>query len=62
MTLSWRAGKPVKAQQDLTSELGIQVEAAGAAAWAACVADAASRSASLIVITGSNVRTEQLSY
>ena len=49
-----------EAQHDLTSELGILVEAAGAAAWAACVADSASRSASLIIITGSNIRTEQL--
>jgi threonine dehydratase len=47
-----------EAQHDLTSELGIQVESAGAAAWAACVADSGSRSASLIIITGSNIRTE----
>ena len=46
----------VEAQHDLTGELGIQVEAAGAAAWSACVADSASRSASLIIVTGSNVR------
>ena len=98
MTLSWRAGGPVKtenvatraeglatrvpvpeaveamktlvddmvlvteqalleAQQDLTNELGVLVEPAGAAAWAACVADSASRSASLVIITGSNLRT-----
>ena len=50
----------VEAQHDLTSELGILVEAAGAAAWAACVADSASRPASLIIITGSNIRIEQL--
>jgi threonine dehydratase len=47
----------LKAQHDLTSQLGILVEAAGAAAWAACVADSASRSASLVLITGSNLRT-----
>jgi len=46
----------LEAQQDLTSELGILVESAGAAAWAACVADSASRSASLVIVTGSNVR------
>ncbi len=50
----------VEAQQELTGELGILVENAGAAAWAACLADSASRSASLILITGSNVRTNQL--
>jgi threonine dehydratase len=48
----------LEAQHHLTSELGILVEAAGAAAWAACVGDSASRSASLIIITGSNIRTE----
>jgi threonine dehydratase len=47
----------LEAQQDLTSELGVLVEAAGAAAWAACVADSASRSASLTIVTGSNLRT-----
>jgi threonine dehydratase len=46
----------LEAQQDLTRELGVLVESAGAAAWAACVADSASRSASLVIITGSNVR------
>ncbi len=45
------------ARQDLSRELGILVESAGAAAWAACVADSASRSASLVIVTGSNVRT-----
>jgi threonine dehydratase len=45
------------AQQDLTSELGMLVEPAGAAAWAACVADSALRSASLVIVTGSNIRT-----
>jgi threonine dehydratase len=48
----------LQAQQDLMSELGVLVESAGAAAWAACVADSTSRSASLILITGSNVRTQ----
>jgi threonine dehydratase len=47
----------LKAQNDLTSELGVLVEGAGAAAWAACVADPAQRSASLVIITGSNIRT-----
>jgi threonine dehydratase len=46
----------LEAQHDLTSELGVLVEPAGAAAWAACVADSASGSASLIIISGSNVR------
>jgi len=46
----------LEAQHDLTSELGVLVESAGAAAWAACVADPASRSSSLVIITGSNVR------
>lgn len=45
------------AQQELSGELGIMVELAGAAAWAACVADSARRSASLVIITGSNLRT-----
>jgi threonine dehydratase len=47
----------LQAQQDLTNELGVLVEAAGAAAWAACVAVSASRSASLTIVTGSNLRT-----
>jgi threonine dehydratase len=48
----------LQAQQDLTRELGLVVEPAGAAAWAACLADSASRSASLTIVTGSNVRTD----
>jgi threonine dehydratase len=48
----------LQAQHELTRELGIMVEAAGAAAWAACVADPAPRSASLSIITGGNVRTD----
>jgi threonine dehydratase len=47
----------LEAQHDLTTELGVLVEPAGAAAWAACVADSASRPASLVLITGSNLRT-----
>jgi threonine dehydratase len=47
----------LEAQQDLTSELGVLVEPAGAAAWAACVADSASRTVSLVIVTGSNVRS-----
>ncbi len=45
-----------RAQQELTTELGMLVESAGAAAWAACLADSAPRSASLVLVTGSNVR------
>jgi threonine dehydratase len=44
------------AQQELSGELGILIELAGAAAWAACVDDSARRSASLVIITGSNLR------
>lgn len=51
----------LRAQQELTSELGFLVEAAGAAAWAACVADSARRSTSLVVVTGSNVRSSYIS-
>jgi threonine dehydratase len=47
-----------QAQQDLTGELGLLVEGAGAAAWAACVAHQAPRSASLVIVTGSNVRPQ----
>jgi threonine dehydratase len=47
----------IEAQHDLTTELGVLVEGAGAAAWAACLADSASRSASLVIVTGSNIRT-----
>jgi threonine dehydratase len=45
-----------QAQQELTAELGVVVEGAGAAAWAACVADSERRAASLVIVTGSNVR------
>ena len=47
----------LEAQQALTRELGVTVEGAGAASWAACVADSAPRSGSLTIITGSNLRT-----
>lgn len=47
----------LQAQQELTGELGVLVEGAGAAAWAACRADSTARSASLVIVTGSNVRT-----
>jgi threonine dehydratase len=46
-----------EAQQDLTSELGVLVEGAGAAAWAACAADSATPTTSLVIVTGSNVRS-----
>jgi threonine dehydratase len=48
----------LQAQQQLTGELGVLVEGAGAAAWAACVADSASSAASLVILTGSNVRPD----
>jgi threonine dehydratase len=48
----------LQAQQQLTGELGVLVEGAGAAAWAACVADSATSAASLVILTGSNVRPD----
>lgn len=49
------------AQAELTAELGITVEGAGAAAWAACLAGAgeSANAASLVLVTGSNVRAAE---
>ena len=43
------------AQQELSAALGITVEAAGAAGWAALVAGPIPRGPVLLIVTGSNV-------
>jgi threonine dehydratase len=43
------------AQEELTAALGITVEGAAAASWAAVLADRASDGPALVIVTGSNV-------